>query len=319
MKQTGLIDYTILVTRLANAGDVKPYQVWETIKPAQKHQAMHFVEQHRAKFAQEFSGVSSQDLCVSGVFLEVVKNNLGLQSKMALDMIGQTIDGLAVQKSSSDLSSSLVSNRSPIADPLDGQRLYQQASEQAHTYYVATTGLDTNSGDEANPFKTIQHAVDTAQAGDIVLIEGGTYYERIINVRNSGTVEKPIRISNVPGEQVVIDHGLQISGWSNVNGSIYQTTSIVQNSANDNPQNTQRVVVGDRALVRVNNQQDLTEGTFWVDPTTGNISVWAFGGVNPANESAVLINFTNDYQSGIRLFDTANHVVLNGLVDRGQK
>ncbi len=36
----------------------------------------------------------------------------------------------------------------------------------AATYYVATTGSDTNSGTQAAPFQTIQKAADTVNPGD---------------------------------------------------------------------------------------------------------------------------------------------------------
>jgi hypothetical protein len=43
------------------------------------------------------------------------------------------------------------------------------------TYYVATTGLDTNGGTFGAPFKTINKAVGMAVGGDIIYMRGGTY------------------------------------------------------------------------------------------------------------------------------------------------
>ena len=42
------------------------------------------------------------------------------------------------------------------------------APTQAPTYYVSPTGNDSDSGTQAQPWLTIQHAADTAVAGDIV-------------------------------------------------------------------------------------------------------------------------------------------------------
>ena len=60
-----------------------------------------------------------------------------------------------------------------------------------NTYYVATTGNDSNLGTEASPLRTIQKAADTVSAGDTVLIKAGTYYEQVY-IKVSGTAENYI-------------------------------------------------------------------------------------------------------------------------------
>jgi len=48
-------------------------------------------------------------------------------------------------------------------------------ASQATTYYVSTTGADTNPGTQALPWATIQYAVQTIAAGDTILVMPGTY------------------------------------------------------------------------------------------------------------------------------------------------
>jgi hypothetical protein len=45
----------------------------------------------------------------------------------------------------------------------------------AHTYYVATTGSDSNNGSARSPWRTLQNAADQVQAGDTVVVRAGSY------------------------------------------------------------------------------------------------------------------------------------------------
>jgi hypothetical protein len=57
---------------------------------------------------------------------------------------------------------------------------------QANTsFYVSTTGDDSNPGTEAAPWRTIQHAADNARAGSTVNIRGGVY-EELVSINASG-------------------------------------------------------------------------------------------------------------------------------------
>lgn len=48
-------------------------------------------------------------------------------------------------------------------------------SSEASTYYIATTGNDSNAGTSSSPFLTIQHAADVVNPGDTVIVKDGTY------------------------------------------------------------------------------------------------------------------------------------------------
>src|SRR5689334_11286685 len=100
-----------------------------------------------------------------------------------------------------------------LVEPMEPRQLLS-------TYYVSTAGADTNAGTLAAPFRTIQRAADLAQAGDTVLIRGGTYRETVAPAQ-SGSLGAPITFAAYNGEQVVVSGADPVSGWTSAGGSIY--------------------------------------------------------------------------------------------------
>ena len=74
------------------------------------------------------------------------------------------------------------------------------------TYYVsASEGNNNNPGNAPDkPFRTIQAGINKAQAGDTIVVRGGTYAERLL-AQKPGTADAPIVISAYENEQPVID------------------------------------------------------------------------------------------------------------------
>lgn len=73
------------------------------------------------------------------------------------------------------------------------------------SFYVATTGNDSNSGSQAAPWRTVQHAADTAQAGSTVNVRGGVY-EELVSINASGNASDGfITFRSYPGETAVLD------------------------------------------------------------------------------------------------------------------
>jgi hypothetical protein len=70
----------------------------------------------------------------------------------------------------------------------------------AETYYVATDGNDSNSGTEDMPWKTMQKAATTAEAGDQVYIKAGTYYNDVY-FSNSGDSTAWIKFDAYHGDE----------------------------------------------------------------------------------------------------------------------
>ncbi|MBX3301831.1 MAG: right-handed parallel beta-helix repeat-containing protein [Nitrospira sp.] len=92
---------------------------------------------------------------------------------------------------------------SALLTTVAGCQHYSGAAHAA-TYYVATTGSNSNPGTENRPFLTIAYAVDAMVAGDTTYVKGGVYNEKIIRFRRSGTKPAPIKLLNAPGESPVI-------------------------------------------------------------------------------------------------------------------
>src|ERR1022692_1232137 len=73
------------------------------------------------------------------------------------------------------------------------------------SFYVATTGNDSNPGTQAAPWRTIQHAANTARAGSTVNVRGGTY-EELVSINASGNATDGfITFKSYPGETAVLD------------------------------------------------------------------------------------------------------------------
>lgn len=86
--------------------------------------------------------------------------------------------------------------------------------------FVSTTGNDNNDGLTINtPWRTVQKAANSAQAGNVVCVRGGTYNEKV-TVNVSGAAGASITFQSYPGETAILD-GTGITVPSEDNGMIY--------------------------------------------------------------------------------------------------
>ena len=76
----------------------------------------------------------------------------------------------------------------------------------AATYYVATNGVDTDSGTTTNaPWRTIQKAANSLAPGDTAFVRGGIYNEAVtINVSGSAAGGY-VTFQSYPGETAIVD------------------------------------------------------------------------------------------------------------------
>ena len=77
---------------------------------------------------------------------------------------------------------------------------------QSHpSFYVSTTGADSNPGTQTAPWRTIQHAADTVRAGSTVNVRGGVYQELVIIKASGNATDGFITFRSYPGETAVLD------------------------------------------------------------------------------------------------------------------
>ncbi|MBX3306852.1 MAG: right-handed parallel beta-helix repeat-containing protein [Nitrospira sp.] len=93
----------------------------------------------------------------------------------------------------------------------------------AATYYVATTGNDSNSGTSSSPWRTVRYAVSKMVAGDTTYVRGGTYTESNIRFSRSGTQSAPIKLLNASGEFPIIK--CSSNSNSKANSVLFQNSS----------------------------------------------------------------------------------------------
>ena len=73
------------------------------------------------------------------------------------------------------------------------------------TYYVATTGNNSNPGTSSLPWRTVAYAASKMVPGDTTYVKGGTYQEGLIRFGRSGTPSSPIKLLNASGQFPIIN------------------------------------------------------------------------------------------------------------------
>ena len=94
----------------------------------------------------------------------------------------------------------------------------------ANEYHVSVKGNDQNEGSVSQPYRTISAAAAVAQPGDIIIIHGGTYRERIDPPRGGTSDNKRIVYRAAEGEEVIIKGSEVVKGWQKVQNDTWKTT-----------------------------------------------------------------------------------------------
>ena len=140
------------------------------------------------------------------------------------------------------------------------------------TFYVSLKGNDKNDGRQLKTaFRTIKRGAAELKAGDTLLIEGGEYFEREIqlNVKEKskgfsgqcGIPGSPIRIMGMKGHKVVL-RGTDMLPLGKKEGTIYKfrySSRLIYNTVQEYPSGIELQRVYDEKLVRE------YPGTFFYD------------------------------------------------------
>lgn len=96
----------------------------------------------------------------------------------------------------------------PPSRPLPGVARAGETAGDSARFVDAKRGSDRNAGGEQDPWRTLGHAFEQLQPGDVLFLRGGRYFVRArLSVR--GTPNQPVTIRGYPGELAVIDGGLR--------------------------------------------------------------------------------------------------------------
>lgn len=89
-------------------------------------------------------------------------------------------------------------------------------------YHVSPAGCDRASGHESAPLRTIGRAATLACAGDTVRVHAGVYREWV-DPQNGGLSDIcPITYEAAPGEHVILKGSEEVTGWTQVEGDVWQ-------------------------------------------------------------------------------------------------
>ena len=178
---------------------------------------------------------------------------------------------------------------------------------RAATYYVGTTGNDSNAGTtSASPWKTIQHAANVMAPGDVTEVLAGKYAERVY-VSRAGSASQPIVFEAQPnaivqmqgfeilnGANYIQVIGFEITGASHIAGDIEHSFGILWEGAN--------------GLIQDNNIHDLC--------AEGIMMGWTGNDSDPTVAHNEILNnrITHAEMAGIEV-DGQNNSVLGNDID----
>lgn len=179
----------------------------------------------------------------------------------------------------------------------------------ATTYYVATSGRDTNPGTLAAPWLTVQHAAASMVAGDTVIVAGGSYRERLTITNSGSAAGGQITYAAASGADVQL-LGFQISaGYVTISGFDIST----QVSGDGNAAGYGIYLYGGAAhdIIEGNNLHDLCEDGIFMTPGVSSNEILS-NTINHAEMSGITVDGTGNLIAGNDISHTSQYPAKNG-------
>ncbi|HEY2472231.1 MAG TPA: Ig-like domain repeat protein [Terracidiphilus sp.] len=174
-------------------------------------------------------------------------------------------------------------------------------NESAALYVDAQSGSDSNSGSSASPLKTIQAAVNKANAnnqksiGTKIVVNAGVYRE-IVNIDSvSGMTSAPLTVVAATNAAAIVSASDILSGWSpdpQYSGAFVTNWSSAEDTCalptgwpavQEIALHTEMIFVNGIPMTQVLVHSDLKPGTFFVNTADGTLHVFPANGVDPGN------------------------------------
>ncbi|MHC4714983.1 MAG: putative Ig domain-containing protein, partial [Planctomycetota bacterium] len=164
-----------------------------------------------------------------------------LPAGLSLNSSTGEISGTPTSEETANFTVEVTDSNTPADTDTQALSITIQPAGGPQTYYVATDGNDGWPGTQAQPWATLQYAVDTIAAGDTIIVENGTYVG--CRIRYSGTAGnvKTLKAENSGGvlvnsasAQCTTPSNIEVKADTPTNGVAYWQVEGIESTSSAN-------------------------------------------------------------------------------------